>query len=78
MLLAFTLIVSFFVSALCIVASLAIFRWDARQDHRYKIELMNSSQHSWEEFDMVNKDKFESDYWRITEDGSKSADREQV
>lgn len=56
-------------SAACAVVALAVHKWDMRQDHRYKIELMDSSTNSWEEFDMVNKQKFESNYWRTAEDG---------
>lgn len=58
-----------FVSVLCVVVSLAIYKWNEREDIRFKIEMMRSNQYSWEEFDMVNKEKFESDYWRTTEDG---------
>ena len=60
-------------SATCGVVSLVIYKWDMRQEHRYKIELMNSSNHSWEEFDMVNKNKFESEYWRGAENGKNTA-----
>lgn len=56
-----------FVSVLCVVVSLAIYKWNEREDIRFKIEMMRSNQYSWEEFDMVNKEKFESDYWRTTE-----------
>tara|TARA_R100001594_G_C4026381_1_gene260308 strand:+ start:821 stop:1045 length:225 start_codon:yes stop_codon:yes gene_type:complete len=61
------------VSALCVSASVAIYKWDRRQEHKYKIELANSHQYSWEEFDMINKEKFESNYWRVAEDGKGTA-----
>ena len=61
------------VSVACGIVSMAVHKWSARQEHLYRIELMNSNSHSWQEFDMVNKERFESDYWRVTENGKNSA-----
>ena len=73
MLKAATILVCLSVTAACCVISIAVYRWNLRQEHLYKIGLMNSNNHSWEEFDMVNKDRFESEYWMVAENGKNSA-----
>jgi len=59
-------------SALCLVLSLAVIDWSRRADHKFKIGILKTNKHSWEEFDMVNKEQFETDYWRTFDNGKDS------